>query len=304
MNHDQSDTGADADTDTRNHVGVVGLGLLGTAICERLLSEGFTLSGYDVAAPCRRNAESLGVRTVENVPDVARRCRRIVLCLPDSDVVARVADELLTQLRPDSTVIDTTTGTPAAATTLGERLAAQGCGFLEANVVGSSDHMRRHDAVLLVGGPSDDVARRGDLLAALGREFFHVGGWGDGGRMKLVVNLVLGLNRAVLAEGLSFAAASGLDQQAALDVLSAGLAYSRVMDVKGPKMLAGEYSPQARLSQHLKDVRLILASGCANGASLPLSAVHEQLLVRATELGFADADNSAVFEAFRHGDKP
>jgi 3-hydroxyisobutyrate dehydrogenase len=74
------------------------------------------------------------------------------------------------------------------------------------------------------------------------------------------------------------------------------------MDIKGPKMLADEFTPQARLAQHLKDVRLILSSGKAADAQLPLSTVHEQLLARAVELGYGDADNSAVIKAFQPGD--
>ncbi len=181
---------------------------------------------------------------------------------------------------------------------VGQLLAEHACGFLEANVVGSSAHVRTHDAVILVGGDSDAFARHRDLFDALGRRCFHVGPWGSGSRMKLVVNLVLGLNRAVLAEGLSLAGACGFDGQTTLDVLMSGLAYSRVMDAKGPKMLAEEFTPQARLAQHLKDVRLILATGQDTEQALPLSKIHEQLLARAVELGYGDADNSAVIKAF------
>jgi 3-hydroxyisobutyrate dehydrogenase-like beta-hydroxyacid dehydrogenase len=116
--------------------------------------------------------------------------------------------------------------------------------------------------------------------------------------MKLVLNLVLGLNRAVLAEGLCYAAAAGVDPAAALEILKAGPAYSRVMDTKGQKMLAGDFTAEARLSQHLKDVRLILESGARAGASLPLSSVHRALLEKAEAAGFGAADNSAVIKAF------
>ena len=116
--------------------------------------------------------------------------------------------------------------------------------------------------------------------------------------MKLVVNLVLGLNRAVLAEGLSFARANGLDAEAALAILRAGPAYSGVMDTKGPKMLRGDFTPEARLSQHHKDVRLILESGLRAGIDLPLSRVHDRLLDAAEKQGLGDADNSAIIRAF------
>lgn len=114
--------------------------------------------------------------------------------------------------------------------------------------------------------------------------------------MKLVVNLVLGLNRAVLAEGLSFARSLGFDPAMALDVLRQSPAASTVMQTKGDKMVAGDFTPQARLRQHLKDVRLILAA--AGAAKTPLSEVHAQLLQELVDRGCGDEDNSAVIRAF------
>src|SRR5262249_50882321 len=116
---------------------------------------------------------------------------------------------------------------------------------------------------------------------------------------KLVVNLVLGLNRAVLAEGLSLAQACRIDPTRALEVLKATPAYSTVMDTKGTKMIARDFAPQARLAQHLKDVRLIRELARRHAASTPLSDVHEALLQFTVELGYGEADNSAVIEAFR-----
>jgi 3-hydroxyisobutyrate dehydrogenase-like beta-hydroxyacid dehydrogenase len=116
--------------------------------------------------------------------------------------------------------------------------------------------------------------------------------------MKLVVNLVLGLNRAALAEGLAFARACGLDPGEALRVLRAGAAYSQVMDAKGRKMVDHDFRPQARVAQHLKDVRLILAEAERAGAAVPLSELHRQLLERVVAAGLGDADNAAVIRAF------
>jgi len=109
---------------------------------------------------------------------------------------------------------------------------------------------------------------------------------------------VLGLNRAALAEGLALAAACGIDPAAALDVLKATPAFSTAMETKGPKMIARDYQPQARLAQHAKDVALIRALAARHGQSVPLSDIHAQLLARAIELGLGDADNSAIIEAW------
>ncbi|MGC3971484.1 MAG: NAD-binding protein [Pirellulales bacterium] len=111
-------------------------------------------------------------------------------------------------------------------------------------------------------------------------------------------NLILGLHRAVLAEGLAFAEALGLDAARLLEVLKRTPAASTVMTTKGPKMLARDFAPQATVRQHLKDVRLIMTAAEQAGATVPLSQVHAQLLERAIELGFSEADNSAVVMSF------
>lgn len=113
-----------------------------------------------------------------------------------------------------------------------------------------------------------------------------------------MLNLVLGLNRAVLAEGISFAKSSGIDAALALEILKAGPAYSKAMDVKGKKMLSGDFAPEARLSQHLKDVGLILEQARKQGRSLPLSELHRTLLEKAEAAGYGAADNSAILKAW------
>jgi 3-hydroxyisobutyrate dehydrogenase-like beta-hydroxyacid dehydrogenase len=116
--------------------------------------------------------------------------------------------------------------------------------------------------------------------------------------MKLIVNLVIGLNRAVLAEGLALARACGIEPAAALNVLQVTPAFSAVMETKGQKMIARDYAPQAKLAQHAKDVGLIFALASRHGQATPLSDIHAELLARAIELGWAEADNSAIIEAW------
>ena len=117
-------------------------------------------------------------------------------------------------------------------------------------------------------------------------------------RLKLIVNLVLGLNRAVLAEGLALAAACRIDAATALKVLQATPAYLAIMDSKGPKMVAAGYLAGSGLSQHLKDVRLIRALAIQHHGMTPLSEVHEALLEAAVKLGYGDADRLAIIELF------
>lgn len=251
------------------------------AIADRLHVAGYRVVGFDPA----RNAAFPG-EWAETTAEVAQRCRRIVLCLPNADVSSRVLQEL-----GDALVVDTTTGAP-------NELAARPLTCLDATVGGSSEQLRQGQAILMVGGAPDTFAQFRDVLQALSQQVFHVGPAGAGARMKLVFNLVLGLNRAVLAEALGFAQHTGVDPAAALEILKSGAAYSRVMDAKGAKMLSGDFTPVARLSQHLKDVRLILEAGHAAGARLPLSELHRQILESVEADGLGHADNSAVIRYF------
>ncbi|MGE3822443.1 MAG: NAD(P)-dependent oxidoreductase, partial [Isosphaeraceae bacterium] len=132
----------------------------------------------------------------------------------------------------------------------------------------------------------------------IARQAYHVGPSGSGLRMKLVSNLVLGLNRAALAESLILARNLGLDLRAVLSVLRDSPAASRVMETKGEKMIQGDYSPQARLSQHHKDVRIMLGLAENAGFRLPLSETHERILQAAEDAGLGGLDNSAIFAAY------
>jgi 3-hydroxyisobutyrate dehydrogenase-like beta-hydroxyacid dehydrogenase len=284
-------------------IGIVGLGLLGGAIARRLLAVGHVLVGHDVDPARLAEFAKLGGNAADSAAEVADRCRaadsrRIVFSLPTTEVVRTVLEEMEPRLARGTIIIDTTTGEPRATAELGARLAEGDIDYLDATVSGSSAEAAAGQAVVMAGGGAEAFAACQDIFAAFARRSFHVGPWGAGARMKLVSNLVLGLNRAALAEGLSLARAMRLDLATALDVLREGAAYSRAMDAKGRKMIEGDFSPQARLAQHLKDVRLMLAAAEEAGATVPLSTLHRELLEGLVAQGHGEDDNSAIIRAF------
>jgi 3-hydroxyisobutyrate dehydrogenase-like beta-hydroxyacid dehydrogenase len=269
-------------------IGLIGVGLLGSAIAARLSAAGYSVLGYDIIPERRLGAGS--------AREVARACRTIILSLPTSDVVAQVLGDI--ELTPGMTIIDTTTGEPETMAAIGAKLAKAGIDYLDATVLGSSRVVRSGAAIVMAGGRRQAFDAAAPLFRTFSSRAFYLGSFGAGARMKLVANLALGLHRAVLAETLSFASACGVSPTDALEVLKAGAAYSRVMDDKGEKMLHHDFSVEARLSQHLKDVRLILAAAGAKNARTPLSLVHRQLLERLEAAGYGNLDNSAIIMAY------
>ncbi len=279
-------------------IGLIGTGLLGSAMASRWLAHGMSVIGYDRDPAALASAAQQGLHPASSASEVARQATVIVLSLPHSGISATVLDEIESGLAAGALIIDTTTGSPQEMAAFAARLAAHDLQYVDATIGGNSTQARAGDVIALAGGNAQAFAAALPVLTPVARRVFHLGPAGAGARMKLVMNLALGLNRAVLAEALHFASAAGVDAAQALEVLKEGPAYSRAMDIKGQRMLHREYTPEARLSQHLKDVRLILEEGARQGAELPLSQAHRALLERAESLGFGAADNSAVFEAY------
>jgi 3-hydroxyisobutyrate dehydrogenase-like beta-hydroxyacid dehydrogenase len=279
-------------------IGLIGLGLMGTAICERLLATGYELVIHNRTADKAAPLVERGARWSENP---LRECDRVIISLYTTEVVEEVLGQLEEAYCPGKLLIDTTTGDPQLTASLGARLATHGVDYLEVPISGSSEQTRRGQTTAMVAGPLRALDACRDLLDAIAAKTYYVGQWGDGVRMKLVTNLVLGLNRAVLAEGLVFAKSMGLSTERTLEVLLNSPASSRTMENKGPKMVAGEFAPQAKLSQHLKDVRLILDEAARRGRELPLTALHVQLLKRAEADGLGELDNSVIIRAIEEG---
>lgn len=269
---------------------------MGSEIAQRLLAHRFAVCGWDIQKAQREAAQRNGATIAESGSALLRDCRRVVLSLPTHEIVL----ELLRSgpLASGQTIIDTTTGSAEAAERMAEHCQRAGVEYIDATVSGSSAQLRSGTAVLLVGASQAAFISAKEILLALSPKLFHVGPAGAGARMKLVTNLVLGLNRAALAEGLAFAQRQGLDLTLTLNLFRETLAYSRIMDTKGEKMIQEDFTPQARLSQHLKDVRLMLEAAESSGMELPLTQTHRQILERAEQLGYGDADNSALIKSY------
>lgn len=285
-------------------VGLLGLGLLGAVLAARLRDGGFRVVGYDPVAARLEEFRRGGGVPAANAAEVMNGAARVVLSLPSHHEVKALLHENESAVRPGLIIIDTTTGDPATAEALARDLAARGVTYLDATISGSSAQVRAGTAVMMVGGERAAYGACADIFARLGCETFHTGAPGSGAKMKLATNIVLGLNRAALAEGLAFARGLGLDAAQALAIMRAGPAYSRIMDGKGEKMLTGDFTPEARLSQHLKDVRLILEQGRAAGLPMTLSAAHREILEAAEAAGLGPLDNSALIRVLAAATRP
>jgi 3-hydroxyisobutyrate dehydrogenase-like beta-hydroxyacid dehydrogenase len=283
-------------------VGLIGVGLLGQALAHRLRAAGFEVVGFDTDPAKSAELAKLGGRPAGSVADLARRCDPIVLAVFSTDQVETVVEgQLLPALGEGSgkVVLCASTCDPDRIAALGWRVAPRGLRLLETPVSGASGQVSRGEGVGLIGGDPQVVSAVEPILRAMFPTYFHIGKVGDGGRAKLAVNLILGLNRLAMAEGLTFAERLGLDPAAFLEVARRSAAYSQVMDVKGAKMTRGEFTPEGRVTQHLKDVHLMLEQAERAKQRLPLLEVHADVLEACVRQGEGDLDNSAVIKEIR-----
>ncbi len=282
-------------------VGLVGVGLMGSVLAGRLVAAGYDVLGYDIDPAKNARLAELGGRAASSVAEITRSTDPIVLAVFNSEQVEDVVEQALSVLGDGSgrIMLCTSTCDPDRIAALAQRAAERGVRFLETPVSGTSEQVRKGEGVGLIGGDQATAADAARVLDALFPVRFHVGAAGDGGRAKLAVNLILGLNRLALAEGLVFASRLGLDPAAFLRIARASAAYSQVMDTKGGKMVSGDFSPEGRARQTLKDVHLMLDQASRLGQDLPLLKVHADVLEACVRRGEGELDNSVVIEEVR-----
>jgi 3-hydroxyisobutyrate dehydrogenase-like beta-hydroxyacid dehydrogenase len=282
-------------------VGLIGLGLMGTALSANLARAGHDVIGFDTEQARIDELVERGGTAAPSPADAAARSDVLVLSLPNSEIGREVClgPNGILPGRP-SLVVDTTTARPADSIAIGQGLAEAGVGFLDVTFSGNAAQAAERDIVAMVGGSAEDLREARPVLDAVARSVHHLGPIGAGARTKLVVNLVLGIHRMALAEGLVMGELAGIDLATLLEVLKDGVAYSKAMDVWGPRMVEGDHEPPAsRIRQNHKDFRLILEQGQQLGSPTWLASTVRQLLQTAEATGLADADNSAVIEILR-----
>jgi 3-hydroxyisobutyrate dehydrogenase-like beta-hydroxyacid dehydrogenase len=281
-------------------IGLIGLGLVGEALAYRLIDAGYEVVGYDVDAARARHLESFGGHALGSIEAVAFHADRVLISVFDTAQVIEVVEGKGGLIASGNRwAACHSTCDPDQLAALTARAAKQGLALLEVPLSGTNTAIRRGDGVALVGGSWETTAEFDDVLKVICPRRFTLGAVGNASRAKLVVNLVLGLNRAGLAEGLALAERLGLDPISLLEVLKGSSAYSQVMDIKGQKMVQREFQPEAKVVQSLKDAHVMLDQAKAVGQPLPLTAIATALLQACVAHGEGELDNSIVVEEIR-----
>jgi 3-hydroxyisobutyrate dehydrogenase-like beta-hydroxyacid dehydrogenase len=275
---------------------------MGGWLARHLLSAGFSVTAHDIDPAKVRAIVKAGGRKAKSADRIAGEVDVIILSLPNSTVVNDVVENSLKLFdtgRKGLIVLDATTADPAMSIELSSRLEKKGIDMLDSTVSGTSDMCAAKDTLFMVGGKKKIFEVCEPIFAAMSREWIYMGKSGSGAVIKLVVNLVLSLNRMALAEGLTLAKKAGLDQGQTLGVLKKSAAFSKVMDQKGDRMVERRFlPPSGHLAIHYKDVRLMLALGARLDCPLPLLSLDAQALASEMCKGRGQWDSSDIISFY------
>ena len=286
----------------KQRIGFVGVGLMGGWLAQHLLAAGFSVTAHDIDPAKVEAIVKAGGKKASAPEQIAPQVDVIILSLPSSQIVNEVVTDSLKLFetgRKGLIVLDASTADPAMSIELARQLREKGIEMLDSTISGTSEMARVKDTIFMVGGTREIYEQCVPLFAAMGREWVYMGENGKGAVIKLVVNLVLSLNRMALAEGLTLAKKAGLDQLQTLEVLKKSAAFSKVMDQKGYRMINKQFLPPiGHLAIHYKDVRLMLALGASLDCPLPLLSLDAQALASEMSKGRGEWDSSDIISFY------
>jgi 3-hydroxyisobutyrate dehydrogenase len=279
---------------SKPRVAILGLGLMGTGMASRLLSQGFAVTVYNRSAAKAQALQQSGARVAATPREAADGAALILSMLAD-DVAARDVwlgnHGALTGAVPGTILIESSTVSVDWARELSAAAAKHGCELLDAPVTGSKPHAAAGALVFLVGGSAEALAAARPVLAAMSREIVHVGPSGSGAMMKLINNALCGVQAVALAEAIAFIERTGLDRDKAVGVLTNGAPGSPLVKLLSGRMLAKDYTPNFLMRLMAKDLRYALNQ---SGSEMIAAALRN--FDCAIEAGLGEKDFSAVVE--------
>jgi 3-hydroxyisobutyrate dehydrogenase-like beta-hydroxyacid dehydrogenase len=281
-------------------VAFLGLGIMGEPMAANLVRAGFEVIVWN-RTPSRADAfaAKYGAHPEPTPAAAAELADVTITMVPDGPQVEDVlfGDHGAAEgAHRGAYVIDMSTIAPSVSVRIGERLAAEGIGFVDAPVTGSRPRAEDGTLTIMAGGDATDFERAKPVLEAMGKLIVHVGPQGHGSLVKLLNNTTAAVNALAVAETLVAAKAAGVDTDKLRQVMAAGSGGSAMLDLKAGPMLEHDFEPLFKLAHMLKDVRHCLAAAERLGARMVLGETAEEAYSRADRKGLGEQDFAAVVE--------
>jgi 3-hydroxyisobutyrate dehydrogenase-like beta-hydroxyacid dehydrogenase len=278
-------------------IGIIGVGLLGSAVASRLLKGGFEVAAYDSRPEQVKALQAQGLIAAASIAEAAAEADAVFTILPSLESVETTilgTGGLIETAPQNCTVIQMSTVSPNLTRRLGNAVAAKTLGFLDAPMSGTSAMVERGDCAIFVAGDRSRAEACQPIFDAIARKTHYVGDAGMASLAKLATNLLVGLNTAALAEALVLGAKGGLAPGVLVEILKESAGASKMVDVRGPLMVSHRFDAQMKVDLFLKDFKLILEEGRRLEVPLPLTSVTQQLATATAVAGRGEEDLAAI----------
>ena len=276
--------------------GVVGLGIMGSAMAANLVMAGFGVYGYDPVPQARARLKKAGGHAAGSVAEVARHCSLIVLSLPSEAALDQVCAELVAAEPRGLIAAETSTLPETAKLRARALLAKHGITLLDCPLSGTGAQALTRDLAVYASGDAKAIKAFAPVFEGFARARYDVGGFGNGIRMKLVANLLVAIHNVSTAEAILMGVRSGLDAAQIVKVVADGAGGSRMFSVRGPVMVDRSWdNATMKVSTWQKDMRLINDALAATDTPAPLFAASMPIYNAAMALGHGPDDTAAVY---------
>ncbi len=277
-------------------IAFIGLGIMGTPMSGHLLKAGHEVIGFDLVESAMEDVVAMGGRRAASSKEASAEADIVISMVPDSPHVEAVYlsdDGVLAGAKPGTLLLDMSSISPVTAIKVAKEAAERGCSMLDAPVSGGQVGAEQATLSIMVGGEAEVFEQAKPIFEIMGKPT-HCGPSGAGQTVKACNQIQVAMNFIGLAEALVLGVKAGVDPAIIIQVLSGGYAQTRVMDVRGPRMLEGDYEPGFRASFHYKDLNIIREAARAYSASLPASNLAHELFTAMMANDWGDLDHSAV----------
>lgn len=278
-------------------IGFIGLGIMGRHMTSHLLEAGYQVVAYDIVPAALEAMATKGAERGEACRDVAARSDLVISMVPDSPDVEKVAlgeGGIIDAAREGLIYVDMSTIAPGVAIKVAEALGQKGVRCLDAPVSGGELGAKNATLSIMVGGPQDLFEEVRPVFEVMGKTITLCGGSGAGQTVKACNQIQVALNFVGMAEAFVLGAKAGVDPAIILKVLSGGYAQTRVMDVRGPRLIKGDFEPGFKSRFHFKDLNIIMETAKELNVPLPCTSVVHALFNALMAADRGDLDHSAV----------
>ncbi|NKB50722.1 MAG: NAD-binding protein [Rhizobiaceae bacterium] len=280
-------------------IGLVGLGIMGTAYAKNFIAAGQTVAGADPSEDARNRCAELGVEVHEAAGAWLNQCDLVVLSLVSPTVLLDVASILARDMNPGQVVVETGTFAMDDKVKAREILEASDITLLDCTISGTGVQADAKDIIFMASGPEDAKNTARPFLEMISKKVIDAGDFGGGTRLKLIANHAVALHNVAAAETLNYAVKMGLDQEVIYDLLSTGAGQSKMSDLRMPLMMSGTYEPAtASLMMFKKDLEIIGDDIKKTGAHAPLFEACVELYKQADATLPEHLDTASVYEIY------